>query len=349
MNRMLDSDIEELIAKERYFVPLENTSILVTGSTGLIGSIIVKSLCAYAQKTRKRITVYASCRSREKFDEVFSAYKTDTLIPLVADITDLDISNIQLDYIIHGASITSSKLFVEKPVETINTALDGTKNLLKQCVDKKLKGFVYLSSLEVYGQFPECVGVKNVKEIDSGYIDPMAVRSCYSEGKRMVENMCKAYEREYCVPVKVARLCQVFGAGVLSSDNRVFAQFARSIIEHKDIILKTQGETVRNYCYTADAVTGILTVLVQGTVGEAYNIANMDTTISIADMAVLFCKLFPESQSKVVFDIAENIEHLGYNPVVKVQLDSAKLQSLGWQPSVHLDEMINRLVKGMSK
>lgn len=349
MNSVLDSDIEELILNEQYFAPLEDTTILVTGSTGLIGSIMVKSLCAYAQKTQKRIRVYASCRSLEKFDEVFSAYKTDTLIPLIADITALDISNIQLDYIIHGASITSSKLFVEKPVETINTALAGTKNILEQCISKTLKGFVYLSSLEVYGQFPECVDVKNVKESDSGYIDSMSVRSCYSEGKRMAENMCKAYEREYHIPVKVARLCQTFGAGVLYNDSRVFAQFARSIIEHKDIVLRTRGETVRNYCYTADAVTGILTVLVNGTVGEAYNIANMDTAISIADMAALFCKLFPESQSKVVFDIAENIESLGYNPVVKVQLNSVKLQLLGWKPSVNLDEMIKRLVKGMIK
>lgn len=339
---ILENDINELVINHEIFNKLENSSVLVTGSTGLIGSILVKSLLKNG-----KIKVYACCRNQEKFNFVFKNYISSNLIPIFSDILKLDISNININYIIHTASITDSKTFIKKPVETINIAIDGTRNLLKQCINKKIKGFVYLSSLEVYGTFYDCDGIKNVKETDSGYIDTMSVRSSYSEGKRIVENICKSYCEEYKIPVKVARLCQTFGAGVLYNDNRVFAQFARAIIEKKDIVLKTKGETVRNYCYTTDAVSGIFTILLKGESGEAYNVANMKTTISIVDMAKLICSLYPDSNSKVVFDIAKDASKLGYNPVVKLQLDSTKLQSLGWKPLVNLEEAYKRLIEYM--
>lgn len=347
MNKILEKDIEKLISQRKYFESFENSSILVTGATGLLGSILIKSILSYAKQNQKKIIVYAACRSKEKFEKVFEDYIYDNLNPIYSDITSIDISSIEIDYIVHGASITDSKTFVEKPVETISIALDGTRNLLQQCIGKSLKGFIYLSSLEVYGSFNSFEGIKNVTENEAGYINVLSVRSSYSEGKRMVENICAAYASEYKLPIKIVRLCQTFGAGVEYNDNRVFAQFARAVIEHKDIVLKTKGETIRNYCYTTDAVSGILTVLAKGSVGEAYNIANIQTTISIANMANLFCSLYPDSNSKVVFDIKEDAEKLGYNPVIKLQLDSSKLVALGWTVVVDFENMCKRLVEGM--
>ena len=349
MSKVLENDIQSLIKEKKYFEPFENCSVLVTGSTGLIGLILVKSLVSYSMTNNKNIKVYAACRSKSKFDRIFGNYKSENLIPVYSDILSLNISDLQLDYIIHGASITDSKTFVKKPVETIEIAIDGTRNLLKQCINNKIKGFVYLSSLEVYGTFNEFNEIKTVVENDAGFIDTMSVRSSYSESKRMVENICASYASEYKIPIKVVRLCQTFGAGVEYNDSRVFAQFARSVIEGKDIILKTKGETVRNYCYTTDAVSGILMVLSKGNVGEAYNVANMDTTISIADMAELVCSLYSESGSKVIFDIAEDVEKLGYNPMVKLQLDSTKTVALGWHSKVDLKNMFKRLVSGMKE
>lgn len=339
-NIILKKDIDELISNKKYFQKLEGLSVLVTGSTGLIGSILIKSLIRYGN-----IKVYAACRNKEKFESVFLDYKCENLIPIFSDILSLNIENIAIDYIVHGASITDSKTFIDKPVETIDIAIDGTRNILKQCIGKNLKGIVYLSSLEVYGAFNEYNGIKNVKETDFGYLDCMSVRSSYSEGKRMVENICKAYQSEYRLPIKVARLCQTFGAGVDYNDNRVFAQFARAVIENKNIILKTKGETVRNYCYTTDAISGILSVLVNGIVGESYNISNPETTISILEMAQLFCNI--SSCSRVVFDVAKDMEKLGYNPVVKLSLDSLKLQSIGWQANISFVDMITRLINSM--
>lgn len=346
MNKILENDINELISHKKYFENFTNSTFLVTGATGLIGSILVKTLLRFSQKNNSNIKVYACCRKKEKFQKVFEDYFTDNLIPIFCDITELNISSISIDYIVHGASITDSKTFVQKPVETINIAFDGTRNLLSQCVNKKIKGFVYLSSLEVYGSFNN-EKIKSVTENDYGFIDTMKVRSSYSESKRLVETLCVSYASEFNVPVKVARLCQTFGAGVEYNDNRVFAQFARSIIENKDIILKTKGQTVRNYCYTTDSVSGILTVLQKGKVGEAYNIANPSTTISIVDLANLFCSVYPECNSKVVFQIDENSEKLGFNPVVKIQLNTQKLENLNWKAEVNLENMLKRLIEGM--
>ena len=152
---------------------------------------------------------------------------------------------------------------------------------------------------------------------------------------------------QYGIPVKISRLCQTFGAGVEYNDNRVFAQFSRSVIEGKDIILKTKGETVRNYCYTSDAVTGLITIMLKGETAQAYNISNMNTTISIVEMAKLVTTLFPESKSKVVFDIDPDATKLGYNPVMKIQIDSSKLEALGWVPKVSLKDMFTRLIQYM--
>ena len=182
MNKLLLSDINKLISNEQYFEAFEGTKILVTGATGLIGSIIIKSLLSYSEKSQKQITIYAACRSQDKFNKIFADYICfEKLKPIFSDILTLEISSIELDYIIHGASITDSKTFVDRPVETIAIALEGTKNLLQQCVNKKIKGFVYLSSLEIYGSFNSETGIINVTEYDSGYINILSVRSSYSE------------------------------------------------------------------------------------------------------------------------------------------------------------------------
>ena len=345
MNPIVESDIQELIKHKKYFEPFIGAAVLVTGATGLLGSLLIKSLSRYARENNKNIKIFACCRNKEKFYSVFEGYSG--IVPVCSDIFSADIQKYDIDYVVHAASNTDSKSFVEKPVDTIVTAVNGTNGLLAQCAIKPLKGFVYLSSLEVYGAFPDYDGIKNVTETDYGYIDPVAVRSSYSEGKRLAETMCKAYQSQYGVPVAIARLCQTFGAGVAYNDNRVFAQFARSVLEGKDIVLRTKGETVRNYCYTTDAIAGILTVLAHGKPGEAYNVANKNTTISIADMAGLFCKFCPDNKSKVVFDIAEDAGKLGYNPVVKLQLDSSKIEKLGWNAEIELNEMIHRFIESL--
>ena len=314
---------------------LKGKSVLVTGATGLIGSQIVLALDRYNQLHEGRIKIYALARNEEKAARVLAGCSEYVRIILGDIKMPIDITE-EIDYIIHGASMTSSKEFVDYPVETILTGMEGTDNVLRFADSKKVKGMVYLSSLEVYGVTdPE---KKSIKENEYGYIEQMVPRSSYSEGKRMAECLCISYGHEYGVPVKIVRLSQTFGPGVSYSDNRVFAQFARCAIENQDIVLKTKGETYRNYCYIRDAVTGILCVLLKGNSNEAYNIANKDTGISICDMAHMIADDIADKKINVVFDIADDIAKLGYGPTIKISLDTDKIEQLGWKAEVGLKD-----------
>lgn len=336
MNRVMRQDIEA-ISQDIVMKELKGSSILVTGGTGLIGSTLVMGLLE-----AKNIDVYVLVRSIEKAHYVFCDYlENQNLHFLIQDISQPIPFDLSVDYIIHTASPTSSKYFVDHPVETIHTSIQGTDNVLKFAKEHSIKSLVYLSSLEVYGVTDPMLD--SVKELDYGYLDPFKVRSSYSEGKRMVECLCASYYSEYSVPIRVARLAQTFGPGVSYEDGRVFADFARSCIEKRDIVLHTEGKTVRNYCYTKDAAIAILYILAYGQNGEAYNVANPDTAISIYDMACLLHHLYPDSQVKVMIDGKER----GYNPDVIIRLNVDKLSSLGYCPSTSLEQMYRCLIESM--
>lgn len=168
------------------------------------------------------------------------------------------------------------------------------------------------------------------------------MRSCYPLAKRMAENICYCYFREYGIPVKVARLAQTFGKGVLPGENRVFVQFAHSVLEGRDIVLHTCGSSVGNYCDIEDAIKGILTILEKGTEGEAYNVVNESNTMTIREMAEMVCRKLAADQIKVVYDIPkENV--YGYAAETGLRLSGKKLESLGWKPVKGLEEMYQDL------
>lgn len=340
---VLQEDIEWIVKNNTVMANLENKTIMVTGATGLIGAQIVRTLLCYNNTHNAKINIIAMARNEKKVTEMFEdILETDYFEFYISDINDSIKLSTTVDYIIHAASATSSQYFVMNPVETIWTVINGTKNILDFAKGQNLKGFVYLSSLEVYGTPVLQSGL--IREIDYGYIDPLNVRSSYSEGKRLTECLCVSYAKEYGVPVKIARLSQTFGPGVAYDDNRVFAEFARCVIEQRDIILHTEGKTVRSYCYTKDAVNAILYILLKGTVAEAYNVTNMDTAISINDMAQLVCETVGLSKIKVIIDTGKDISRFGYNPEMIIKLNSHKLYELGWSATVGLEEMYRRMV-----
>lgn len=344
-DRILQEDLERLVYRSSLLNELSGQTVFVTGATGLIGSQIVKTLALYNYIFYTNIKIIALVRNEKKAKKIFSELLSDTnIIICIGDINKAIEVGENIDYIIHGASITSSKSFVNSPVETIMTAIMGTRNILELAKNKSVKGFIYLSSLEVYGT-PQKEGF--IEEADYGYIDPLNVRSSYSEGKKMVECLCVSYATQYNIPVKIARLSQTFGAGVEYNDGRVFAEFARCAIEGKNIVLHTEGKTVRSYCYTSDAINAIFYILLKGKKKEAYNVTNMETVISIRDMAQLVCQLNPDKNMQVEYDMPENIDSFGYNPEMIIKLDSSKLMNLGWKPVIQLREMFQRLIDSM--
>ena len=169
-------------------------------------------------------------------------------------------------------------------------------------------------------------------------IDCTNVRNSYAEGKKLLECLAVSYCREYGVPVKIVRLCQTFGRGVTKEDNRVFAQFARSVLQGKDIVLATRGETKRSYCSVEDAVHGILTVLLYGANGEAYNIASDNTYCSIYDMAKAFAK---ETNSNVIVGEGSCNKYL---PTIQFGLDTTKAKKIGFVSNDDLESMISKFL-----
>ena len=344
MDQTLQEDLEWIASRNLSWQEMKGAYILVTGATGLVGSMAVKALACCNRKHELGMTILPLVRSEEKAKRVFGELLNRGDIQLVmGDITAPIQTEHPVDYILHGASVTASKIMVTQPVETIRTAILGTEHLLQLAAAKKVRSMVYISSMEAFGITNPALAC--VREEDLGYIDVMNVRSCYSEGKRMCEVMCASYASEYKVPVKVARLAQTFGAGVSKEEGRVFAQFAKSAMTGTDIVLHTRGESTGNYCYTADAVAGILTILLKGQNGQVYTVANPSTTIKIRDMAKMVADQLAQGRIQVIFDIPEDAMTYGYAPDVAMHLNSDKLQSLGWKPNYDLPEMYERLVR----
>lgn len=342
-------EYQEIFQTNFEWEKFQGKTFLITGASGLIGSHIIKALCVLNKQFSKKdkIRILAVARDENKFLDIIGKYADTTDIKFITnDIVNPLVVDENVHYIIHGASVTSSMEFVKKPVETLNTTFQGTKNMLDLGVQKKVLSFVYLSSLEVYGQVSN--DFATIDENNYGYIDFLNVRSSYSEGKRIAECLCTSYANEYDVPVCIARLSQTFGPGVSYNDGRIFAEFARAVIESRNIVLHTKGDTERSYCYVIDAVEAILKLLLRGQVGEAYNIANKDTYISIRDMALLVSERYSNLNTKVVYELSRN-EKYGYNPTVKINLDTEKIENIGWKPKTSLEMMFDNLIDDMKK
>ena len=335
MDKVQLQDIQEFVNSFVLADELYNSSFLITGATGLIGSSLIHCLLALD----RHIRIVAPVRNIQKAYAMFEE-EAKKMELIECDLLSFDYSTIDsVDYIVHCAAPTSSMFFVECPVETFNTIIKGTSVLLEYARNHSVKGFAYLSSLEVYGSISD--DSQFITEDIQGYWDPMSVRSSYPVAKRAAENLCCSFAHQYGVPVTVARLTQTTGAGIAKDDNRVIAQFSRLAADDHDIILHSTGEAARPYCYTTDAVSGILYILLRGVKGEAYNVANEDTYISARDMADYLKKNFaPHINVRIKLN-----ENMGYAPVTKLHLSAQKLMALGWQPRYGLNEMFERLIR----
>lgn len=343
MNEILKEDVQQFAERFELWELLRGKTFLITGATGLIGSLMIKCLLELNRQKNLGIKIVAVVRDLKKAMSILGSAYTE-VSTLMMELSEIGIRNNNplADYVIHLASPTSSRYFVEHPVETLRTVIEGTTSILEYARLYRIEGLVMASSLEVYGTNETDDWIR---EDYQGYVNPTEVRSSYNMGKRAAECLCHAYAKEYDVPVKIARLTQTTGAGIAKDDNRVIAQFARLAAESKDIVLHTTGEAARPYCYTMDAISAILYVLLKGENGEAYNVANEDTYISVHEMAE-FLKEHNNPAIKVCYEMDGDY---GYAPVTKLRLSTQKLQSLGWISMYGLKEIMERLIISINK
>ena len=172
-------------------------------------------------------------------------------------------------------------------------------------------------------------------ESDYGWLDPMLPRACYPESKRAAETLCASYAAQYGVDALVARLCHVYGPTFTPTNSRADAQFLRKALAGEDIVMKSAGSQVRSFCYVADAVNALMTLLAKGESGQAYNVANRNSVASIRQYAETLADI---AGVKVVFDLPPEMEKAGYTKITRAVLNPAKLEGLGWSARYDLRE-----------
>lgn len=253
------------------------------------------------------------------------------------DVTEpIDYPN-EIHYIIHAASMVARTDFMENPIGVISVNVSGTWNLLELAREKAVEGFLYLSSREIYG---ETLSEKRfIKEDDYGAVNPILVRSCYPESKRMAENLCSCYSHQYSVPMRIARLGHVYGPEYSLSSGRVWEEFIQMAVSGKDIVLNCDGKMELAFTYVSDAVSGLFFVLLNGD-ELVYNISDTSEIVTVRGLAELVVSLCPEKELKVVVDIPE--DRSGYLQSKVAFLDSGKVEELEWRKTVLLTDGLKR-------
>ena len=305
---------------------LKNSSILITGSTGLICSSIIDELLVLNELFDYNIRIYACARSQNSINKRFERYKDNkNLIYIQYDAKENIDFNVKVDYVIHGASNASPELYVKEPVETMLSNIFGMKNLLEFSKNNTVKSLVYISSSEVYGIKEN---VKPYVEDEYGYIDILNVRSSYSSSKRATETLCISYANEYDLDVKIVRPGHIYGPSAKETDRRISSSFLRDALRGENLVMKSAGEQIRSYCHSLDCASAILTVLLSGRSGEAYNISNKNSIITIKEMAEIISRI---ANVELILQLPNDLEIKQQNPMNNSSLNSYKLETLGWK------------------
>ena len=318
---------------------LSNTSILITGATGLICSAVVELLFSL-NENGANIKLFLAGRNKERIEKRFYQFKEGKDFTYVKyDATVPSELEAEAEYIIHGACNANPAAYREQPVETMLSNLTGLNCLLSLAVRKATKRVLYISSSEVYGDISE---KKPYCETDYGYLDILNMRASYPSSKRAAETMCVSYNSEFDLDTVIVRPGHIYGPSITQTDTRATAEFTRNAVLREDIVMKSLGTQLRSYCFSLDCASAILTVLINGKTCNAYNISNKDSICTISDVAKAMASRIGK---RVIFQNATTNEKLGFNLMSSSSLNSEKLEQLGWKAQFTLEEGVDRTIK----
>ncbi len=341
-NPIIEEDLARICAHDLPWRAFSGKTILISGANGFLPAYMVETLLYLNEiDSSMNCRVVGLARNGEKAERRFAHLLGRPGFSLVIqDVCSPVAIDGDIDFIVHAASQASPKYYGKDPVGTILANTLGTHNLL--CLAQKcaVQSFLFFSSGEVYGQ----VGPKTlISEEDYGPLDPTDVRSCYGESKRLGETMCVAWHHQYGVPAKMVRPAHTYGPGMALDDGRVFADFVANVVLHEDILIKSQGIARRVFCYLADATLAFFTVLLRGENAQAYNVANENCEVSVAELAELLVGLFPERKLAVKF--LPGLTRSGYiQESAGAVPDTSKIRKLGWNPTTTIEEGFRRTV-----
>lgn len=343
MTNTVRGEIEKIAAAPLSWEKLSGKTLLVTGATGFIGSFIIRALMLKNERDGLGVKVIALVRSEDKARSLYGEYEEKGMLSfLVQDVCEALPTDRRADFVIHCASNAAPREYSLYPVETMKTNFFGTMNLLDYAKAVQAESFLYVSTIEIYGTTH---GLDTIPEDVYGEIDAMKIRSCYPLSKKGCETLCASYADEYGLDIKIGRLSYIFGPGMKPGDSKIVALFPKCIADGEDIVMKSKGEQLRSYTYVTDAVTGLLTVLLEGKNGEAYNIASKLCITTIAGIAHTLVDAYPEKGLKVIFDLPTEQEAKGFSLIENAVLSSEKLENLGWQPETDLVTGLKKVVE----
>jgi UDP-glucuronate decarboxylase len=334
-------DIAQILSANLPWGDFDGKTILIAGANGFLPAAMVETLLALALRSAPRLKVVALARSRENALRRFAAHLGHPALSIkIADVSQPVEIDGPVDMIVHAASQASPRFYGVDPVGTALPNVVGAHHLLELARRKGASRFLYFSSSEVYGSLDSRRGP--IVETDFGALDPVALRACYAESKRMGETLCISYGAQYGIDCVIARPFHTYGPGMRLDDGRVFADFVRDVVAGRNIVLNSDGAAERAFCYLADATQAFFTLLLKGEKSCAYNVGNSRAVISIRDLAALLTEFDPERRLSATFAAPRD----GYivSRVARSAPDTARLEKLGWRPQTSVEAGFRRTI-----
>ncbi|MGQ8873592.1 NAD-dependent epimerase/dehydratase family protein [Paenibacillus sp. TSA_86.1] len=336
-------DIKKVADQDLNWNKLTNKKIVISGASGMIGRFLIDVIMYRNKIYQDNISIIALGRKTSQGIAIFKDYLEDVRFQFIpCDINDLNtLKGIEtVDFVIHAASKTHPLEYSNTPIDTILINTLGTNNMLELAAREKGTRFVMLSSVEVYGE--NRGDVEEFNEDYSGYIDCNTLRAGYPEGKRVSEALCQAYSKEKNVDFVTVRLARVFGPTMNMDDSKALSQLIKNAINQDDVVLKSEGNQYFSYCYVGDAVLGILKIMLESRTGECYNLSGKNGNITLKELATYLANL---NGKQIRFEIADEVEKIGYSKASKAILNLDKLKQLNWSPIFDIKESLKNTVE----
>lgn len=336
------AELKKNVEDSKMLQTLSGKVCVVTGARGMIGSELIDTIMFANQYYGLKCKIYGIVRNMQAASRRFHLFHNNELFQLLQADINTDTIRIEenIDYVIHGASNTHPVYYATRPIETILTNTVGTNRVLEFAAQHRCKKFIFLSSVEVYGE--NRGDADKFAEDYLGYLDCNTLRAGYPEGKRLGEALCQAYMEEKKLDCVIPRISRSYGPGLLKEDSKALSQFIHKAVNREDIVLKSRGNQLYSYIYVADVVSAILFLIANGHRGEAYNISGMESDITLAELAEYVASI---AGTKIRYDIPDEKEAAGYSKATKALMDTGKIESLGWRSQYSIRDGIKRTLE----